>query len=61
MKSVSMARPAADAIIAADRRGVLIAYLSYVLADVRVVDDKAYQLLQLTIEALRSEDAPLTH
>jgi hypothetical protein len=63
MKSVSMERPAVGAIIAAEKRGTLIAFLSYVLKDVRLLDAKAYQLLQLTIEQLGGgdEDVAQTH
>jgi hypothetical protein len=63
MKSVSMERPAVDAIIAAEKRGTLVAYLSYALKDVRTLDFKAYQLLQLTIESLGGgdEDLAQTH
>ena len=50
--SVDLERPVADAIIATDLRNMIIAYLSYALDDVRTVDSKAYQLLQLTIDAL---------
>lgn len=50
--SVDLERPVADAIIATDLRNMVIAYLSYALDDVRTVDSKAYQLLQLTIDAL---------
>jgi hypothetical protein len=56
MKSVGMDRPAVDGIIAAKRRDTLIAYLSYALKDVRALDLKAYQLLQLTIESLGGSD-----
>jgi hypothetical protein len=63
MKSVSIERPAVDAIIAAEKRGTLVAYLSYALKDVRTLDFKAYQLLQLTIESLGGgdEDVAQTH
>ncbi len=60
MKSVTMERPAVDAIIAAQERGTLIAYLSYVLKDLRKLDSRAYQLLQLTIESLGGFDEDLT-
>lgn len=56
MKSVGMDRLAVDGIIAAKRRDTLIAYLSYALKDVRTLDLKAYQLLQLTIESLGGGD-----
>ena len=55
MKSVDLEKPVADAIIATtDKRDMVIAYLSYALEDVRLVDPKAYQLLQLTIDSLGS-------
>jgi hypothetical protein len=50
--SVDLERPVADAIVAADLRDMMVAYLSYALDDVRTVDSKAHQLLLLTIEAL---------
>lgn len=56
MKSVSMERPPVGAIVAGEKRGVLIAYLSYALKDVRTVDLQAYQLLQLAIESLGGGD-----
>jgi hypothetical protein len=56
MKSVSAERPAVDSILAAERRDTLIAYLTYVLKDVRTLDVKAYQLLELTIESLGGGD-----
>ncbi|GEM_PF-4275235 len=52
MKSVDLERPAADAIVAADLRDMMVAYLSYAMDDVRTVDSKAYQLLLMTIDAL---------
>ena len=52
MKSINLDQPAADAIVAADLRDMMVAYLSYALDDVRTVDSQAYQLLQATIEAL---------
>ena len=52
MKSVDLDKPVADPIIATDKRDMVIAYLSYALEDVRLVDPKAYQLLQLTIDSL---------
>lgn len=54
MKSVDLERPAADAIVAADLRDMMVAYLSYALDDVRTVDGKAHQLLLMTIEALET-------
>lgn len=56
MKSVSAERPAVDAIITAKQRDTLLAYLTYALKDVRALDLKAYQLLQLTIESLGGGD-----
>ncbi len=56
MKSVSAERPAVDSILAAERRDTLIAYLTYALKDVRTLDVKAYQLLELTIESLGGGD-----
>jgi hypothetical protein len=56
MKSVSAERPAVDSILAGERRDTLIAYLSYALKDVRTLDLKAYQLLELTIESLGGGD-----
>jgi hypothetical protein len=56
MKSVSAERPAVDSIITAERRDTLIAYLTYALKDVRTLDLKAHQLLQLTIESLGGGD-----
>jgi hypothetical protein len=56
MKSVGVNRPAVDAIMATQRRDTLIAYLSYALKDVRTLDLKAHQLLQLTIESLGGGD-----
>jgi hypothetical protein len=56
MKSVSVERPAVDSILTAERRDTLIAYLTYALKDVRSVDVKAYQLLELTIESLGGGD-----
>lgn len=50
--SVDLERGVADAIIATDLRNMVVAYLSYALDDVRTVDTKAHQLLQLTIDAL---------
>jgi hypothetical protein len=50
--SVDLERGVADAIIATDLRNMVVAYLSYALDDVRTVDSKAHQLLQLTIDAL---------
>jgi hypothetical protein len=63
MKSVSTERPAVDAIITAERRDTLIAYLSYALKEVRTLDLKASQLLELTIESLggRDDDVVQTH
>jgi hypothetical protein len=62
MKSVSVERPAVGAVIAAEERAKLIAYLSYALKDVRTLDLKAYQLLRLTIESLGGgEDLVQTH
>ena len=52
MKSVDLERPVADPIVAADLRNMVIAYLSYALDDVRTVDAKAHELLQLTIDSL---------
>jgi hypothetical protein len=60
MKSVNMERPAAGAVIAAAKRGTLIEYLSYALKDLRKVDFRAYQMLQLTIESLGGVDEDLT-
>jgi hypothetical protein len=45
-----------DAIITAERRDTLVAYLTYALKDVRTLDLKAHQLLQLTIESLGGGD-----
>jgi hypothetical protein len=56
MKSVSAERPAVDSILAANRRDTLIVYLTYALKDVRTLDLKAYQLLELTIESLGGGD-----
>jgi hypothetical protein len=56
MKSVGVERPAVNAILAGEKRGMLIAYLSYALKDVRTMDLRAYQLLQLTIESLGGDD-----
>lgn len=56
MKSFGMESPAVDPIVAAKKRDTLIAYLSYALKDVRTLDLKAYQLLQLTIESLGGDD-----
>jgi hypothetical protein len=62
MKSVSVERAAVGAVIAAEERAKLIAYLSYALKDVRTLDLKAYQLLRLTIESLGGgEDLVQTH
>jgi hypothetical protein len=63
MKSVSAERSAVDLILAATSRDTLIAYLSYALKDVRTLDLKAYQLLELTIESLGGgdDDAMQTH
>jgi hypothetical protein len=62
MKSVSIERPVTDAIVATDQRDMVIAYLSYALEDVRLVDAKAYQLLRLTIDSLGSTEFALrTH
>ena len=52
MKNLDLEGPVADAIVAADLRDMMVAYLSYALDDVRTVDGKAHQLLVLTIEAL---------
>jgi hypothetical protein len=52
MNSVDLERPVANAIIAADLRKMVIAYLSYALDDVRELDAQAHQLLQLTIDSL---------
>ena len=52
MKSGDLERTAADAIVAADLRDTMVAYLSYAMYDVRSVDGNAYQLLLKTIEAL---------
>jgi hypothetical protein len=59
--SVDLERPVADAIVAADLRDMMIAYLSYALDDVRTVDSNAYQLLQLTIETLEKAYASRPH
>jgi hypothetical protein len=56
MKSVSVERSAVDSILTAERRDTLIAYLTYALKDVRTLDVKAYQLLELTIESLGGGD-----
>ena len=56
MKSISAEGPAVDAILTAKRRDTLIVYLSYALKDVRALDLKAYQMLQLTIESLGGGD-----
>jgi hypothetical protein len=62
MKSISSERPAVDSMLAAKRRDTLIAYLSYALKDVRTLDLKAYQLLELTIESLGGgDDVVQTH
>jgi hypothetical protein len=52
MKSVDLEKPVADAIVAADLRDMMVAYLSYALDDVRTVDSQAHQLLLLTIDTL---------
>ncbi len=62
MKSVSVEQSATGAIIAADNRDTLIAYLSYALQDLRMLDGKAYHLLQMTIESLGGDvEAAQTH
>jgi hypothetical protein len=62
MKSVSVERSAVDSILTAERRDTLIAYLTYALKDVRTLDVKAYQLLELTIESLGGgDDVMQTH
>lgn len=63
MKGVSAERPAVDSILAANRRDTLIVYLTYALKDVRTLDLKAYQLLELTIESLGGggDDVMQTH
>jgi hypothetical protein len=50
--SVDLERPRAGAIVATDLRDMMVAYLSYAADDVRTVDEKAHQLLQLAIDAL---------
>ena len=52
MKNLDLEGPAAEAIVAADLRDTMVAYLSYALDDVRTVDSKAYQMLLMTIDAL---------
>lgn len=56
MPSISMEGPPGDAITAEQKRVMLIAYLSYALKDVHLLEPQAYQLLQLTIESLRGSD-----
>ena len=52
MKNLDLEGPAAEAIVAADLRDMMVAYLSYALDDVRTVDSKACQMLLMTIDAL---------
>ncbi len=62
MKSVSVEQPETGAIFTADNRDTLIAYLSYALQDLRMLDGKAYHLLQMTIESLGGDvEAAQTH
>ena len=52
MKTLDLKGPAAEAIVAADLRDTMVAYLTYALDDVRTVDSRAYQMLLMTIDAL---------
>lgn len=49
-----------SAIVLPDRRDTIITYLSYALEDVRIMDARAYQLLQLAIDAL-GDEPPSAH
>jgi len=52
MKTLDLEGPVAEAIVAADLRDTMVAYLTYALDDVRTVDSRAYQMLLMTIDAL---------
>jgi microcystin degradation protein MlrC len=52
MKNLDLEGPVAEAIVAADLRDTMVAYLTYALDDVRTVDSRAYQMLLMTIDAL---------
>jgi len=52
MKNLDLEGPVAEAIVAADLRDTMVAYLTYASDDVRTVDSRAYQMLLMTIDAL---------
>lgn len=59
--SVDLERRVAGAVVATNLRDTMVAYLSYAADDVRTVDEKAYQLLQLAIDALEKAYASRPH